>query len=156
MTMGPVPDGLPFQLVMLFSSFPLGVITYNFSLTIIFFCLVPMSKITKSNHLQINNLKIIINLLTSQKKLTANCSRNYDTHIISHTYDILYSITYNYLNPLLGISCSVGMHTCCYWAVLPDPLSEHTLSSLWNYCILQKEKFIEEICTKIKPSFVSV
>jgi hypothetical protein len=42
-------------------------ITYNFPLKIILFHLVPMSKITKSNHLQIKNLKIIINLLISQK-----------------------------------------------------------------------------------------
>jgi hypothetical protein len=94
MTVGPILDGLPFQPVMLLGSLPLGVITYNFSLKLIFFHLVPMSKVTKYNHLQINNLKIIINLLTSYtKKTTAKCSRNYDTHIIYHTYDILYSMT---------------------------------------------------------------
>jgi hypothetical protein len=46
-------------------------ITFNFSLKIIFFRMVPMSKITKFNHLQVNNLKIIINLLISQKKINS-------------------------------------------------------------------------------------
>jgi len=65
---GPILDGLPFQPAMLLGSLPLGVSHIIFHLKIIFFRLVPMSKITKSNHLQINNLKIIKNLLTSQKK----------------------------------------------------------------------------------------
>jgi hypothetical protein len=158
--MGPILNGLPFQPTMLLGSLPLGVITYNFSLKIVFFHLVPMSKITKPNQLQMNDLKIIINLLTSQKKrqLTGNCSGNYDTRIIYHTYNILYSTTINTVscwrviktailirnnsfNPLLCISCSVGTRStcsCCYWTVLPDPSSEHTVPSLRNYCILQK------------------
>jgi hypothetical protein len=54
----------------------------------------PMSKITKPKSLadkQFKNNNKFTNF--TKQQLTANCSGNYDTHIIYHTYDILYSMT---------------------------------------------------------------